>query len=189
MKLCFVLFFVRFCCRHCFEHSTFNSLGAFDLCSPRLWAQTAGGPWHWRIPAWTPSVSRALALHAHHDVTPLTSTHCPQQPRGRARLTYEIFSSETPGCSSVTATLCGCEQADWVYRGALIHLNHRRVSFKDGLKGVSNAKALAYAQHKYNPEKSWRQQFGKWLQMYCRPSKSTFFMEKMLDIYFAGHTI
>lgn len=126
----------------------------------RLWAQAAGGPWHWRIPAWTPSVSGGLALHARHHVTALTSTHHPEPPHGRARLT-EILFPETPGCSSVTATsYLPRAQADWVDLITLIHLNHQRVSFKNGLQVLSNAKGFVIRATQRQAKKSQRGGFG-----------------------------
>lgn len=137
-------FFVWFFSRCCFDYATFN---AFDLCSPACeLRQPAGRDTGESLPG------HHLCLGAWHSTfavtwPPLTSTRCPQQ-RVWTRTSKRDSFPETPGCSSVTgASYLPCVQADWAYCIALIHLNHQRVSFNDGLQVPSSATALAFTQH------------------------------------------
>lgn len=45
-------------------------------------------------------------------------------------------------------------------------------------QGGFQCKGIGIRATQIQPQKSWWQQFGKWLQMYCRPSKSTFLWRK-----------
>lgn len=103
---------------------------------------------------------------------------CPQQPRGRVRLTYEIFS----------------------LRGARMFISHSHLTrlWAEGLSlwrhpnlskssacqfqrwppGSFQCKGIGIYATQTQPQKSRWQQFGKWLQMYCRTSKSTYLWRK-----------
>lgn len=45
-------------------------------------------------------------------------------------------------------------------------------------QGGFQCKGIGIRATQIQPQKSWWQQFGKWLQMHCRPSKSTFLWRK-----------
>lgn len=113
-------YFVRFFCYY-MQHSTH----VWSLLPP-LPPQTAGWSWHWRIPAWTPSVSGGGGWHSMLAITwPLANV-------GRTRLA-EIISPRPPDVhQSQPLGIClVCRQIEFI-AAALIHLNHWRVSFKDG---------------------------------------------------------